>query len=153
MPDNREYNTAIGLYPMTFEAWDMMVEKLSDTNERLQFIAKGTLVSRFEEKTVKDMMQYKERVRFEGSEVWALNVERTYRSVLGNRLAGLNLQHNQTPIGIVYYRYGGKVHVSLRSHGETDVSEIAQKYGGGGHVNAASFRVNNFSDLPFEFIE
>lgn len=152
MPDNREYNTAIGLYPMTFTTWDVMMEKLSDPKERAGFIAKGNLVSRFEDKLVKDMMQYKERVRFEGHEVWAINAERTYRSILGNRLAGLNLEAKQTPIGIVYYRFSGAVHVSLRSHGETDVAEIAEKYGGGGHRNAASIRVNSFAELPFEFI-
>ena len=153
MPDNREFNAAIGLYPMSFTAWNTIIEKLKDEKERLQFIAKGNLVSRFEDKIVNDMLQYKELVRFEGSEVWALNVERTYRSILGNRLAGLNLQENKTPIGIVYYRYGGAVHVSLRSHGETDVSVIAQKYGGGGHKNAASFRVKTFGELPFTVIE
>ncbi len=152
LPDNREYNTAIGLYPQTFRAWNLMVEKLSDPKERAGFVAKGRLVAKFEDKLVKNMLEYKERVRFEGHEVWAINAERTYRSILGNRLAGFNLQDGQTPIGIVYYRFGGAVHVSLRSHGDTDVAEIAQKYGGGGHKNAASIRVKSFAELPFEFV-
>jgi len=152
LPDNREYNTAIGLYPQTFRAWNLMVEKLSDLKERTGFVAKGRLVAKFEDKLVKNMLEYKERVRFEGHEVWAINAERTYRSILGNRLAGFNLQDGQTPIGIVYYRFGGAVHVSLRSHGDTDVAEIAQKYGGGGHKNAASIRVKSFAELPFEFV-
>ncbi len=138
---------------MTFESWDLMIESLKDDKERLQFIAKGNLVARFEDKLVNNILKYKERVLFEGHEIWVINAERTYRSILGNRLAGLNLQEEQTPIGIVYYRYDGHVHVSMRSHGDTDVATIAQKYGGGGHKNAANFRVENFSDLPFEFVE
>lgn len=152
LPDNREYNTAIGLYPQTFETWDLIMEKLKDDKERLQFIAKGNLVARFEDRLVNNILEYKERVSFEGHEIWAVNAERTYRSILGNRLAGLNLQNNQTPIGIVYYRFGGAVHISLRSHGDTDVAEIAEKYGGGGHRNAASIRVKSWSELPFQFI-
>ena len=152
LPENREFNTALGLYPMEFEAWDTIIEKLKYEDELVNFLAKGALISKFEDKIVTSQLEYKERVLFEGNEVWALNVSRTYRSILGNRLAGLNLQEEQTPIGIVYYRYGGNVHISLRSHGDTNVSEIAQKYGGGGHKNAASFRVKSFSELPFTFI-
>lgn len=153
MPDNREFNTALGLYPMTFAAWDIIIEQLTSDDERAGFIVKGKFIAKFEDKLVRDMLQYKERVSFEGTEVWAINAERTYRSILGNRLAGFNLQDGGTPIGIVYYRYGGAVHVSLRSHGDTDVAAIAQKYGGGGHKNAASFRVKTFSDLPFSPLE
>lgn len=152
MKDNREFNTAVGLYPMTFEAWDLIVEALKDEHERAQFVAKGNLVSRFEDKLVNGILEYKERVRFEGHDVWAVNCERTYRSIIGNRLAGFNLKEHKTPIGIVYSRFGGKVHVSLRSHGDVDVAEIAQKYGGGGHRNAAAFEVESFSDLPFTLI-
>ena len=152
MPDNRDYNTAIGLYPMDFKTWDLMVEKLADPKERHAFISKGNLVARFENNLVNKILQYKERVRFEGHEVWAINAERTYRSIIGNRLAGLNLENKQIPIGIVYYRYGGAVHVSLRSHGDVDVAEMAKKYGGGGHRNAGALRVNSFAELPFEFI-
>ena len=149
MQDNRDFNTAIGLYPMTFEAWDLIVEALKDETERSHFIAKGNLVARFEDKLVNGILEFKERVLFEGNEVWAVNCERTYRSIIGNRLAGFNLKEHKTPIGIVYSRFNGKVHVSLRSHGDMDVAEIAQKYGGGGHRNASAFEVDSFSDLPF----
>lgn len=149
MKDNREFNTAIGLYPMTFEAWDLIVNALKDEKERAQFVAKGNLVSRFEDKLVNGILEFKERVAFEGHEVWAVNADRTYRSILGNRLAGFNLKANKIGLGIVYSRYDGQVHVSLRSHGDVDVAEIAQKYGGGGHRNAAAFNVSSFSELPF----
>lgn len=151
LPENREYFTALALYPMTFESWDTIIEKLKDEKVKASFISKGAMITKYEDKIVRDLLEYKELVKFEGHDVWALNVARTHRSILGNRLAGLNLQDGKEPIGIVYYRFGGKVHVSLRSHGDTDVSEIAQKYGGGGHRNAASFRVKSFSDLPFIF--
>lgn len=153
LPENREYNTALGLYPMTFESWDIIINKLQNPKEKANFLAKGVLIAKFEDKLVEELLEYKERVRFEGHEVWALNATRTYRSILGNRLAGMNLQEEKTPIGIVYYRYGGTVHVSLRSHGDIDVAEIARKYGGGGHKNAASFKVKNFSNLPFVPVE
>lgn len=98
-------------------------------------------------------MQYKERVLFEGHEVWALNVARTYRSILGHHLATLNAGTDQPEIGIVYYRNLGAVNISLRSNGDANVRVLAEKYGGGGHDNAASIKVDSFNHLPFEFIE
>ncbi len=55
-------------------------------------------------------------------------------------------------MAIVYYRYDGKVHCSLRSNGDVDVRTMAEKYGGGGHKNASSIRVDSFEELPFTFL-
>ncbi len=152
LPENREYNVALGQYDVTFTAWDALIDELKDNDKLINFIAKGALLAKFEDRLVSKLMQYKERVLFEGHEVWAINASRIYRSILGNQLAELNLVEEQTPIGIVYYHNNGAVSISLRSIGETDVSEIAQKYGGGGHKNAASIKANSFEDLPFTFI-
>lgn len=153
MPENREFNVALGQYPMTFAAWDDLITHLAaNENNRINFIAKGALLARFEDKLVAKLMEYKERVIFEGHEVWAINASRVYRSILGNQLAELNAAQEQTALGIVYYHYAGKVHISLRSLGEVDVASIAESYGGGGHKNAASIRVDDFGALPFSFL-
>ncbi len=152
LPENREYNVALGEYPVTFESWDKLIEDLKDENNLINFIAKGALLAKFEDKLVAKLMEYKEKVLFEGHEVWAINASRIYRSILGNQLAELNEVENKTALGIVYYHSNGAVNISLRSKGDVDVSAIAQKYGGGGHKNAASIKVDSFKDLPFEFI-
>lgn len=151
LPENREFNVALGQYAMTFESWDNLIEELKKTDSLINFIAKGAMLGKFEDKLVAHMMTRKERVRFEGHEIWVLNTSE-YASVLGNQLAELNLAEDQTPIGIVYYHGDGKIKMSLRSIGDTDVSVIAQKYGGGGHKNASGMSVPTFKDLPFEFI-
>jgi len=153
LPENREFNVALGQYDITFEAWDALIEELKDNDKLINFIAKGALLAKFEDRLVQKLMQYKERVLFEGQEVWAINALRIYRSILGNQLAELNFAQEQTPIGIVYYHNGGSVSVTLRSIGDTDVSKIAEKYGGGGHKNASGINVPTFADLPFEFID
>lgn len=152
LPENREYNVALKEYPMTFEAWDELIEHLKDENNLINFIAKGALLAKFEDKLVAKLMTFKERVSFEGHEVWAINASRLYRSVLGNQLAELNEATGQTALGIIYYHYGGAVHISLRSKGEVDVAAMAEKYGGGGHKNAASIRAEGWDKLPFTFI-
>ena len=152
LPENREFNVALGQYPMTFESWDRLIAELKEENNLINFIAKGALLATFEDKLVSQLMQYKERVLFEGHEVWAINCSRIYRSILGNQLAELNLAENQEPIGIVYYHKDGGVNISLRSMGNTDVAAIAEKYGGGGHRNAASIKVDSFDQLPFTFL-
>lgn len=152
LPENREFNVALGEYPMTFESWDNLIADLKNTDNLINFIAKGSLLAKFEDKLVARLMMYKERVLFEGYEVWAINASRIYRSILGNQLAELNLAEEQEPIGIVYYHSNGGVNISLRSIGETDVAAIAEKYGGGGHKNAASIKVASFKELPFTFL-
>jgi len=151
LPENREFGTALGTVDMTFQAWDALIEELKDTDKLINFIAKGSLLAKFEDKLVAHMMTRKERVLFEGHEVWALNTSE-YASVLGNNLAELNLAEEQTPIGIVYYHSDGRVKMSLRSIGDTDVSKIAAKYGGGGHKNASGMAVQSLEELPFTFV-
>ncbi|MBX2866550.1 hypothetical protein KTR10_01140 [Candidatus Kaiserbacteria bacterium] len=152
LPEHREFNIALGEYERTFTVWDELNESLKEENARINFIAKGSLLAKFEDKLVARIMEYKERVLFEGHEVWAINASRTYRSILGNQLAELNESEGGTALGIVYYRYGGRVHISLRSIGDVDVASIAGKYGGGGHKNAASIKVDSFEELPFTFV-
>lgn len=152
-PDNMPFNAALRQYPFEFRVWDELIEKLATDTFRAEFIATGQTIVSFEDKLIDGLLQYKERVQFEGYEVWALNVSRTYRSILGHKLATLNHNTDQPEIGIVYYRNQGAVHVSLRSNGDINVSEIAERYGGGGHKNAASLRVDSFADLPFTFLD
>ena len=153
LPENREYNVAIKQYPTTFADWDALIQKLEDEAFRADFIKTGATLAAFEDSLVEKLMEFRERVLFEGHEVWAINAARVYRSILGNQLAALNEAEGKVPIGIVYYHYGGAVHISLRSIGDTDVAEIAERYGAGGHKNAASIRASSFSDLPFTFID
>lgn len=152
LPDNREYNVALGEYEMTFESWDKLIEELKDENKLINFIAKGSLLAKFEDRLVSKLMTYRERVIFEDQEVWTINASRIYRSILGNQLAELNESEGKPALGIVYYHYDGAIHISLRSRGEVDVAAIAEKYGGGGHKNAASIRVDSWNDLPFTFL-
>ena len=153
MPDNRAFGSAMKEYDFDFKKWDELQRRLEDPAFRKSFINKGQVISQFEDNLVEGLMQYKERVLFEGHEVWALNVARTYRSILGHHLAELNKGTDQPQIGIVYYRNNGAVNISLRSNGDANVRVLAEKHGGGGHDRAASIKVDSFKDLPFEYLE
>lgn len=151
--ENREFNVALRETPMTFEGWDGLIEHLKSENNLINFIAKGALLAKFEDKIVAKIFTYRERVQFEGIECYVINASRYYRSILGNMLADLNEDEGRPALGIVYYRSNGRVNISLRSKGDVDVASMAEKYGGGGHKNAASISVANFRDLPFTFLE
>lgn len=151
--EHREFNVALHETLMTFEAWDALIEHLKDENNLINFIAKGSLLAKFEDKIVAKIFTYREKVVFEGIVCYAINASRYYRSILGNMLAELNESEGRPPLGIVYYRSNGRVNISLRSKGEVDVANIATKYGGGGHKNAAGIEVKSFRDLPFTFVE
>lgn len=152
LPHNREFGAALGEYVQDFETWDQLARNMEDTDAFTSFISHGGVIAGFEDKLVDNMLRFRELVEFEGHQVYALNAERIYRSILGHKLATLNGEANRIELGIVYYRYDGMVHCSLRSNGDVDVAAIAQKYGGGGHKNAASIRAASFADLPFKFI-
>lgn len=152
LPHNKEFNAALREYEMNFAVWDDLIHKLTDPAFEAEFLATGTTIMQFEEKLVEHLLTYKERARFEGYDIYVLNVSRTYRSILGHKLATLNKTEGGTPLAIVYYRNQGAVHLSLRSEDDIDVNQLAQKYGGGGHKHAASIRVASFADLPFTFL-
>lgn len=155
MEHSREFGAALGEYTQDFETWDQLNKNFSDKDKALfsSFIRNGGLIAGFEDKLVEKILGFKERATFEGHEIYVLNAERIYRSILGNRLATLNAEEGGAPLAIVYYRYDGHIHCSLRSNGDFDARSLAEKYGGGGHLNAASMRFKNFSDMPFTFIE
>ncbi len=150
--EHREFNVALHQVPMTFTAWDELIEQLKNDNNLINFIAKGALLAKFEDGLIAKLMQYRELVEFEGEIMYAINASRLYRSVLGNQLAELNEAEGRRPIGIVYYRSNGGVNISLRSKDDVDVAAIAEAHGGGGHKNAASIKVKSFRDLPFAFL-
>lgn len=152
MEHHREFNAALGEYNQDFETWDQLVKNLEDRDHFSKFISIGGVIARFEDRLVDNILRFKEKAIFEGHEIYVLNASRIYRSILGHYLATLNQQEGRLAMGIVYYRYDGMVHCSLRSNGDFHVHTLAQKFGGGGHPNAASIRVPSFADLPFKFL-
>lgn len=149
---NREFGAALGEYTQDFETWQKLDENLDDRDHFSKFISLGAVIAGFEDRLVENILRFKEKVVFEGQEIYVVNAERIYRSILGHKLATLNGEEGQPEMSIVYYRYDGMVHCSLRSNGDLDVRAIAEKYGGGGHKNAASMRFPSFADLPFQFL-
>jgi len=152
LPEHIEFNVALNQVPRTFQDWDTLIENLKDENFLINFIAKGSLMAKFESSIITELADLKERVLVEGHEVWAINYGGRHKSILGNMLAEENSTAGGIAFGIVYAHFRGKVSVSLRSRGDVDVSAIALKYGGGGHKNASRFQVDSFNNLPFSFI-
>lgn len=152
LPHTREFGAALGEYDQDFETWQKLDENLDDHDDFTKFISMGATIARYEERLIETILRFREKIEFEGKEIYTVNAERVFRSILGHKLATLNGMEGGVEMSIVYYRYDGMVHASLRSNGDVDVREIAEKYGGGGHKNAASMRFPTFADLPFTFL-
>lgn len=152
LPEYREFKVAFNQYPMTFEVWDELSTSLQNEDNFINFIAKGSLLAKYEDRLIAGMVAGRELVSFEGHTVYAVNATRDFRDHIGNQLAALNEAEGRPAFGIVYYHKHGVVTLSLRSRGDVDVSVMAQKYGGGGHKNASAIRVASFADMPFTFI-
>jgi oligoribonuclease NrnB/cAMP/cGMP phosphodiesterase (DHH superfamily) len=152
MEHNREFGAALGEYNQDFETWDQLNKNLEDRDHFSKFISIGGTIAGFEDKLVQKLIAFREKVLFEGHEIYAVNCSRIYRSIVAHELSNLNGKEGRIEMAIVYYRYDGKVHCSLRSNGDVDVRTMAEKYGGGGHKNASSIRVDSFQELPFTFL-
>lgn len=152
LPHHRAIGAMLALEPRTFERFDELVTALDNDTFLTDYIHKGALVARAGDSLVAELLTYRERVLFEGHEVYAVNIGRPHRSIVGHHLAKLNKAEGGVPLGIVYYRNRGAVHISLRSEDDIDVGAIAERYGAGGHKHAASIRVDTFADLPFTFL-
>lgn len=152
MEFNREFGAALGEYNQDFETWDQLNSNLEDRDHFSKFISIGSTIAGFEDKLVQKLIAFREKVLFEGNKIYAVNCSRIYRSIVAHELSNLNGKEGGIEMAIVYYRYDGKVHCSLRSNGDVDVRTMAEKYGGGGHKNASSIRVDRFEDLPFTFL-
>lgn len=152
LTDHRAVGAALALEPFTFPHFDELATNLEDSDFFAAFRSRGEVAAQVSDKLVEELLSYRERVQFEGHEVWAVNCARPHRSIVGHRLARLSVEANDIPLGIVYYRNRGAIHISLRSEGDIDVAVLAEKYGGGGHKHAASIRAESFADLPFTFL-
>lgn len=152
LPDHVEFNVSLHQIPRTFENWDTLITNLKNENYLHDFIEKGKLLAAFEQGIIIKLTEIKERVLFEGHEVWALNFGGHYKSILGNILADENQKNGGLALGIIYNHANGKVNISLRSKGDVDVAKMAEKFGGGGHKNAARIQVATFNELPFTFL-
>ena len=101
----------------------------------------------YEETLRKKILERAVSVRWLGKIHRAVNAP-LFISELGNALA---LQ-SRSNIGIVWYRTGKDVRVSLRGIGSADVAKIAHRFGGGGHPHAAAFRLKNERGLPWKIL-
>lgn len=147
LPHTGEVAAAIGQYDLTLADWDRLVRDTESEEGFGALIEHGAVLRAYIDRHVEELASYAEPVRFEEHTVYAVNCARPYRSAVGNLLA-----ERHPPFAIVWYRYGGAFHLSLRSIGDCNVAEIAERYGGGGHRNAASIRAATFADLPFSFL-
>lgn len=152
LPHNQAINAALALEEATFARWDVLAAELETSEGFAAFVEAGTVIAKASDALVDELLTYRERVLFEGHEVYAVNIARPHRSIVGHHLARMNAEAGGIALGIVYYRNDGAVHISLRSEGDVDVSKIAEWYGGGGHKHAASIRAASFADLPFTFL-
>ncbi len=152
LPHTREFGAALGEYEQDFETWARLDDNLNDRDHFSKFISLGTTIARFEDRLVDKIVGDRELVEFEGHQVYAVNSELTYNSIVCNNLATLNGEEGRIEIGLAYQHTAGFVKCSLRSNGDVDVRKIAEKYGGGGHKNAAAMRFKSFDEVPFKFL-
>lgn len=146
LPHTKEIFAYLELFDFAFKTWDKLAKDLENSKKRKQYVEKGRLILRYEEKQVERLVsENSEKVNFEGHDSLAVN-----SPVLVSKI-GASLVKKKPPIGIIWQQKQGKKIVSLRSNGKTDVAKLAKKYGGGGHKAASAFAIDASKKLPWEY--
>lgn len=121
---------------LTISDFNTVVDELS-TKERYEKVKEiGKLLREVTRGMISKYIEKAELVTFAGHQVYAVNAPVEIKSELGIKLA-----EKTNSFGVVYYYYGNKWHLSLRSVTDFDVSTIAATYGGGGHKNSAGIAI------------
>lgn len=122
---------------LTISDFDTTLKELS-SKEMFEEVKKiGKVLREVNTGMINKYIEKAELITFAGYEVYAVNAPSEIKSELGHMLAD-----KTNSFGVVYYYYGGKWRISLRSVKDFDVSLIAKEYGGGGHKNTAAISIS-----------
>jgi oligoribonuclease NrnB/cAMP/cGMP phosphodiesterase (DHH superfamily) len=149
-PDSKEVSAYIATLTMTFEVWDALGEKMSNSVGTREVVAMGSAVQGYIDNfgaKARAMLHWR---KVGGFEVPVINVPYMNCS---EHVGTLAEEHPEAPFACGFFLNSkGQWQFSLRSrpdeNGDTfDVSDVAKQYGGGGHQGAAGFQVD---ELPWE---
>ena len=74
LPDTFAMGLMLDTFDKNLETWSKLAEELEDSNLRNQYIEKGKLIQKYENKVIEDIVSSnKEAVIFEGYEIYAVN--------------------------------------------------------------------------------
>lgn len=134
LPCSRAINAAIESYPMTWENWSWLADRIHDRAPSL--IMEGEAIERYKQTLVDAICKRAREDEIGGHQVLAVQTPVLFSEVAGQLAEG-------RPFGAAYFvREDGVSVYSLRSReGGIDVAKLAQRYGGGGHRNAAGFQI------------
>lgn len=146
LPESKVVSAYLGTIALDFETYDKLAHEFEDEAKFKEIVGRGKAYSEYAEFLCSGNMEAAEEVEFEGYTILAVNSGRALHSLLGNMLA-----KKHPPFSIVWYRFRGMWHFSLRGDGGVDLTVLCKKHGGGGHHNAAGFVLPFSSPLPFTF--
>lgn len=149
LPNTEEINAVVQSTPFTFEAWDILAERLDDDEGFYHVVNEGAAIRRYQRKII-DAAKADARLMTIGGHV-VLITQSPY--ALGSMIAGELAEENpDMAFGAYYITRSGETQFGLRSRSSGDdpgfdVSEVAQMYGGGGHHNASGFKISEAVDF------
>lgn len=141
LPHSREISAALWSYPMEFDIWDTINNRLTRyTETKHAFVMEGAAILRYMQTQIDlicNQAYWTDRFAHLGHpRVACVNATNLW-SEIGEELLKL---YPESPFTAYYHILKDcKLKWGLRSKGEFDVSEIAKTFGGGGHKNAAGF--------------
>ena len=149
-PETGNFISAFTLYDFTFEIFDRVSLDAEDPEKLKDYLFKGEIISKYDQKIVKWLIETRIKVRFDGYEVYAINAPDFIGGQVAHHLANLF-----PPFAFIWRQEKDMIHVSLRSAkgNNFDVSEIAKKYGGGGHKAAAGFSFLVGQPFPWKIVK
>lgn len=148
MPNSREVTDWLGLFPLTFDAWDEAHEVLTQNFD--QAVSHGQIAAQAHKRAVEDILTQNVRCceHIGGYSVPVANCPKRFGSDVAIALLAM---YPDAPFAAYYSDVStGVREYGLRSRSTFDVTDVAKKYGGGGHPTASGFRVGRAQSLELK---
>lgn len=136
LPNSDYISNYIGTYPMTFNDWDMLDNRLEFNFK--ECVVEGKAIEKYKLQLIREIANDKRISKLDKHDVPFFASPRS----LASDVAHLMLEEDKNlPFVVAYYdNSGGLREFSLRSSKTgLDVSLLAKEHGGGGHRSAAGF--------------
>jgi oligoribonuclease NrnB/cAMP/cGMP phosphodiesterase (DHH superfamily) len=135
LPMTKEISAAIRSYPMTFESWDDIADKIDE-----KLIPIGAAIEQYRQSIIKPHIDYAREITIADYKI--LGTPCTAYDIISDVA---NVLAKGRPFAATWFDMADGTRVySLRSDPDgVDVEQVAKMFGGGGHKHAAGFRVPN----------
>lgn len=143
LPNSRNIASYLESYNFNFKTYSRIASQLENKEKLRKCIAEGEAIERYKQILANYIINFAEKVEFEGQKAFAVN-----SPILDSEVGNL-INKKKGGIGIIWRYKNRRLRISLRSD-KADVMKLAEKFGGGGHKRSSGFQIKKDIKFPWK---